>query len=199
MNGKELLFATTNLGKFREAQDVALQYAVELCGFDQVNRELKSEPPKICETGRSYEENALLKARACAAWSGIPTIADDSGIELAELGGLPGVFTSRFGVKRVISSLGKERCYQAVMVCCVAYVEPRGRTVTVSKRLPGYLTVGVDSRGPLDPLPFSKLFTPVGSVQSLAELLAAGGFLSHRGQALAGLFAALSLSEVYSD
>jgi len=191
MKGSRLLFATTNQGKLHEAQLTARRFGVELYGLNGVQREGIREPPMVSEGEPSYQANAVRKARAYAAWAGVPTLADDSGLEVEQLGGLPGVFTARFGVDRVKQLLQYQRSCDATFMCSIAYVEPGGRTVAVTKSLAGVVDVSRVADGPRGPLPYSHLFIPSGQAQSLAELVTSAGYSSHRGEALAALFQSL--------
>lgn len=192
MKGSRLLFATTNQGKLLEAQLTAHRFGVDLYGLSEVSGRGLLEPPLVPEGEPSYEANAVRKATAYAAWAGVPTLADDSGLEIEQLGGLPGVFTARFGVDRVKQLLRPQRSCDATFVCCIAYVEPRGRAIPVTKRLTGVVDVSETLGIPQGSLPYSNLFTPTGETRSLAHLVASAGYRSHRGEALAALLAALS-------
>jgi XTP/dITP diphosphohydrolase len=89
---RRLLVATRSRHKLRELRELlALGDGVELVSPDDVG--IEGEPD---ETGSTFETNARLKARYYAARSGLPTLADDSGIEVEALGGLPGVHTRRY-------------------------------------------------------------------------------------------------------
>jgi XTP/dITP diphosphohydrolase len=83
-----LLIATTNGAKVREYRRLLGDMAIELVAPEA--------PPEVEETGTTFEANALLKARAYAAWSGLPSLADDGGIEIDALGGEPGVRSARW-------------------------------------------------------------------------------------------------------
>jgi XTP/dITP diphosphohydrolase len=192
MRGARLLFATTNQGKLHEVQLAARRFSVELYGLNGVQRKGVREPPVVSEGEPSYQANAVRKARAYAAWAGVPTLADDSGLEVEQLGGLPGVFTARFGFDRVKQLLQHQRSCDATFVCSIAYVEPGGRTVVVTKSLAGVVDVSRVADGPQGPLPYSHLFLPRGETRPLAELVTSAGYSSHRGAALAALFEALS-------
>ncbi|MQA30428.1 MAG: non-canonical purine NTP pyrophosphatase [Luteitalea sp.] len=87
-----LLVATTNRGKLREIRDLLADLPIELATLDEVPR---SEAPE--ETGRTFAENAQLKARHYASATGLLTVAEDSGLEIDALGGAPGVGSARFG------------------------------------------------------------------------------------------------------
>jgi XTP/dITP diphosphohydrolase len=88
----DLLIATTNLGKLREIKEI-------LAGLPVVLRSI-SEWPEVAppeETGRTFAENARLKALHYSVATGMPTVAEDSGLEIDALGGAPGVQSARFG------------------------------------------------------------------------------------------------------
>lgn len=90
---KEILFATNNQGKVRE-----LKEAFKTAGVDldiKTNSDLDN-PPHVAETGKTFEPNAKLKAHALAEYSGLATIADDSGLMVDALDGAPGVRSARY-------------------------------------------------------------------------------------------------------
>jgi XTP/dITP diphosphohydrolase len=88
-----LLLASANQGKLRELRTILAGLPVELVGLTQAGL---GDPPEVEETGATFLENALLKARAYAAWSGRAAVADDSGLEVDALGGAPGVRSARY-------------------------------------------------------------------------------------------------------
>jgi XTP/dITP diphosphohydrolase len=85
-----LVLATRNDGKLRELARI-LGHEVRLAGLDAF-----PGAPDVPETGATFEENALLKARATAAYTGLPAVADDSGLCVDALGGMPGVLSARW-------------------------------------------------------------------------------------------------------
>jgi XTP/dITP diphosphohydrolase len=89
--GDALLLATTNPGKIREIRDVLAGLPVRVLTLDAV-----PQMPPPDETGRTFAENAALKARAYAAFSGLATVAEDSGLAIDALGGRPGVESARY-------------------------------------------------------------------------------------------------------
>jgi XTP/dITP diphosphohydrolase len=95
----ELALATRNEGKIREILQICADWPVRWA----MAREIEGGPehhaatwPEVQETGQTYLENALLKARAAARGAGVPAVADDSGIEVDALGGEPGLRSARF-------------------------------------------------------------------------------------------------------
>jgi XTP/dITP diphosphohydrolase len=122
-----MLLATTNPGKIREILRVLEDVPVEI-------RTLADLPPvaEPRETGRTFAENALLKARYYAAASRLPTIAEDSGLEIDALGGRPGVESARYPgatypakFRNLYRELAEvPRPWTARYVCSVAVVDP---------------------------------------------------------------------------
>jgi XTP/dITP diphosphohydrolase len=88
-----LLLASANPGKLRELRAILAGLPVELVGLADAGL---GRPPEVAETGATFLENALTKARAYAAWSGLAAVADDSGLEVDALGGAPGVHSARY-------------------------------------------------------------------------------------------------------
>jgi XTP/dITP diphosphohydrolase len=88
-----LLLASANQGKLRELRTILAGLPVELVGLTEAGL---GDPPEVEETGDTFLENARIKARAYAAWSGRAAVADDSGLEVDALGGAPGVRSARY-------------------------------------------------------------------------------------------------------
>src|SRR5204863_6707290 len=87
----KLLVATTNAGKLAEIAAFLEPLKVEILSLGDLHR-----PPAVIEDGETFAANALKKARTLAAFSGIATLADDSGLEVDALGGAPGVHSARY-------------------------------------------------------------------------------------------------------
>ncbi len=88
----QLLVATNNPGKLKEYRDLLLRLAVEIITLDEAGIDFVPE-----ETGATFEENAIIKAGAFFELSRLPTLADDSGLEIDFLSGAPGVLSARYG------------------------------------------------------------------------------------------------------
>jgi XTP/dITP diphosphohydrolase len=89
---RQLLVATHNQGKVKEFAEMLADLEIEWLSLDEVG-----VTEDVAETGITFRENALLKARAYAAATGLLTLADDSGLEVDALDGEPGVYTARYG------------------------------------------------------------------------------------------------------
>ncbi len=85
-----IVIASSNAGKLRELRQILSTLGAEIEAQSEFNT------PEVAETGLSFVENAIIKARQACKYSGFPAIADDSGIEVDALGGQPGVFSARF-------------------------------------------------------------------------------------------------------
>jgi XTP/dITP diphosphohydrolase len=92
-----LLIGSNNTNKIKELTAAAKDFTIKLISPEQLRAERKlTRPPVPLETAATYEENAKIKARAFSLWSGLPVIADDSGLEVDALGGRPGVHSGRY-------------------------------------------------------------------------------------------------------
>jgi len=150
------------------------------------------------ETGTTFAENALGKARAAAEALGVPVIADDSGIESAALGGRPGVYSARFAGQDATDEQNLDKLLREApagsalaYVCVIALVDPAAGTEELFEgRCTGTLAAAPHGDGGFgyDPafLPDDEIPPPAG--RTMAELTRAEkGAISHRGRAAARL------------
>jgi len=124
---KQLLICTHNQGKFIEISDLLKDLPVELISLDQAKIKLDVE-----ETGQTYEENALLKAKTYGEMSDLISIADDTGLEIEALNGAPGVHSKRYfnadGEERnrlLLKQIGNNPNKHAEFVASVAVFNPK--------------------------------------------------------------------------
>ncbi len=178
-----LLIATTNAGKQREFRRLLAQLPAELVTPDEIGLDLQVDEPH-----ETYAENAIVKAEAYAGASGLPSLADDSGIEIAALDWGPGVRSARWGggrnAERVLEALGAEPDRRARMVCVVAVAIPPRASVTATFQGVVGGSVALEQRGGggfgYDPI----FLLPSGT--TMAELPEpAKDRVSHRGRAVA--------------
>lgn len=184
-----IVLATRNAGKIAELRRI-------LSGFDVVGLEEFPSIGEVAETGVTFEENALLKAHAVAKGSGLPAVADDSGLCVDVLNGMPGVFSARWagnhGDDRAnldlllaqISDVPAERL-SAHFACAAALALPSGEYRVVEGTLPGRLVMtprGSNGFG------YDPIFVPDGDERTTAEMTAEEkDAISHRGRAFRGL------------
>jgi XTP/dITP diphosphohydrolase len=135
--GDTLLVATTNPGKIREIRDILDDLPIRLLTL----ADLSSDVPAPDETGRTFAANAAIKGLAYAEASGLPTVAEDSGLEIDALGGRPGVESARYpgqDYAERFQNLYRElaphpRPWTARFVCSLAFVPvpPAGQRLDV--------------------------------------------------------------------
>jgi XTP/dITP diphosphohydrolase len=190
-----LLLATANAKKLVELQrilDAALGTSrVELVGTGDF-----PDYPDVPETGLSFGENALIKARAGVALTGLPTVADDSGLAVDALNGMPGIFSARWAgghgddvanlelVLAQISDLADDQRGGA-FVCAAALVLPNGREHLVEGRMVGRILRSTRGDGGFG---YDPIFLADGQEKTNAELAPAEkDAISHRGKAFRAL------------
>lgn len=198
MAESKLLVASRNAKKLHELRrvlDAAGVSGVELVGLDEV-----PEFPEAPETGATFEENALAKARDGAAATGLPCVADDSGIEVDALNGMPGVLSARWSgvhgqddantelLLAQLADVPDERRGAGFVSAC-ALVVPGGSESVVRGEWRGVI-----ARSPLgeNGFGYDPVFVPEGDGRSAAELSPEEkDAASHRGRALTLLIPAL--------
>ncbi|WP_157249977.1 RdgB/HAM1 family non-canonical purine NTP pyrophosphatase [Nonomuraea typhae] len=185
----KIILATRNAGKIAELRRI-------LDGFDIVGLEEFPEIEDVVETGVTFEENALLKAVAVARASGLPAVADDSGLCVDVLNGMPGVFSARWSgrhgadeanIDLLLAQVGDvpDHLLTAYFACCAALALPTGETRVAGGTLPGSLIrVRRGSQG----FGYDPIFVPDGDVRTTAELSPEEkDAISHRGRAFRAL------------
>jgi len=200
-----IVLATRNAAKLRElarilgAEDSASQddapqdrgEQIRLAGLDEF-----PGAPDVPETGATFEENALLKARAIADYAGLPAVADDSGLCVDALNGMPGVLSARWAGRHGDDQANLELVLAQVtdvpdtrlgarFVCAAALVVPGGAEWVVTGQVEGRLIRAPRGRGGFG---YDPIFLPDGFSQTTAEMTAeAKDAISHRGRAFRAL------------
>ena len=187
-----LVLATRNPGKLRELSRI-LGGQVRLTGLDSF-----PGAPDVPETGATFEENALIKAHAIARHTGLPAVADDSGLCVDALNGMPGVLSARWAGRHgddqanldlVLAQMADvpDARRGAQFVCAAALVAPRAgaREWVVTGQVAGRLTREPRGSGGFG---YDPIFLPDGFTQTTAEMTAeAKDAISHRGRAFRAL------------
>ena len=183
----ELVIASGNADKVREFRAALSALPLSLLSAQDVD--LKGFPP---EDGSTYAENAAVKARYAAVKTGLPSLGDDSGLEVAALNGAPGLYSARYGG---LSSSAERLTYllrqlqnvpqparSARFVCALALALPTGKTHTFHGACAGHILFsprGADGFG------YDPVFYSLDLGQTFAEASAADKErVSHRGRAL---------------
>jgi XTP/dITP diphosphohydrolase len=184
-----LLLATRNQGKLVELRRM-------LSGFDVVGLADVPDFPEAPETGATFAENALAKAHDAAAATGLPSVADDSGLAVDALNGMPGVLSARWSgrhgddranLELLLAQVGDvpDERRGAAFVCAAALVVPGGPETVVHGAWTGRLTRaprGTNGFG------YDPIFVPDGETRTSAELSAdEKDAASHRARALQAL------------
>lgn len=185
---KRLLVATRNRGKLKEIRAI-LDGLVEelLCAVDL------PELPETVEDGATFVDNALKKAREACLASGLPVLADDSGLVVDGLDGRPGVLSARFAGPTADDAANNRKLLaelallpmasrKAAFVCVMAFVHPDGTEQAFQGMVSGRILDGLRGEGGFG---YDPLFLVDGFQQTMAELsLEEKNHISHRGQAL---------------
>lgn len=191
----ELVLATRNPGKVREMAALLADLGVTM-------RSLFDVPgaPEVEEDGRTFAENAVKKAETIARFTGLPALADDSGLEVDALGGAPGVFSARYAGEGASDAANNEKLLAALAGvpaerrtaryrCVLALAAPGMPTVTVEGVCEGRIAEQPRGTGGFG---YDPLFYLPGRGKTMAELRPEEkNAISHRGQALRRLKALL--------
>ena len=185
---RKIIFATTNKNKIREVNMMMEGFDVKLIPLSELGIDVDIE-----ETGTTFEENAIIKAKAICDMTGEIALADDSGLEVDYLDGAPGVYSSRFLgedtpyevkndyiIEKLKDAKGKER--SARFACAMAMVFPDGDVETCYGTIEGL--IGYEQRGTngfgYDPI----VYVPEYEMTTGEMTPQLKNSISHRGKAL---------------
>ena len=182
----KLVLASQNKKKLVEMNDILSGLGIEVCSQAEAGVNLEPE-----ETGTTFEENSLIKARAVMEASGLPAIADDSGLCVDALKGAPGVYSARYGgdglddvaryrllLENMQGQMPRTAKFVSVITCCF----PNGDVITARGECPGTIAFAAMGEGGFgyDPQyilpPLKKTFAQLTPEEKNA--------ISHRGKAL---------------
>jgi XTP/dITP diphosphohydrolase len=198
LGGETLVIATHNAGKLKEISALLAPYGQSCISAASLGL------PEPDETGKTFVENALIKARAAAESSGLPALADDSGLCVAALDGAPGVYTANWAERQwfegppgrdwymamgklegLLAQKGPEVDRNCWFACVLAIAWPDGESVVYEGRADGTLTW--PPRGALG-FGYDPVFVPAGGTQTFAEIEPEEKHrISHRADAFAKL------------
>ncbi|MDO5418212.1 MAG: RdgB/HAM1 family non-canonical purine NTP pyrophosphatase [Lachnospiraceae bacterium] len=185
---EKIVFATGNEGKMREIRLILSDLGMEICSMKEAGAE-----PEICEDGKTFGENAEIKALAVWRMTGGIVLADDSGLVVDYLGGEPGIYSARYLgedtsyevknqviIDRLKDAKAEERA--ARFVCNIAAVLPDGRVLHTEETMEGLIAEQPAGNGGFgyDPI----LYIPQFGVTSAELSIEQKNQISHRGKAL---------------
>ena len=187
----KIVFATANEGKVKEIKEILKDFPIEVVSMKEMGITADIE-----EDGTTFEENSLIKARALSKLTGLPALADDSGLEVDYLNGEPGIYSARYLgrdtdydyknnyiINKLSEAQDKER--SARFVCVISLVLPDGREFVergVVEGLIGYEQKGESGFG-YDPIFYLPEYGKTSAELSPEEK----NKISHRGKALSAM------------
>lgn len=188
MADKRIVFATGNAGKMKEIREILSDLELEVVSMKEIGVDIPIE-----EDGTTFEENALIKARAVARQCGEIVLADDSGLEVDYLNGEPGIYSARYMGEETPYSIKNANiigCLEGIpdekrtarFVCAIAAVFPDGQEMVTSGEIEG--RIGYEEKGKngfgYDPIFYVPEFGRTTAELSDEEK----NSISHRGRAL---------------
>jgi len=190
---RTIALATQNKGKISEFERLLAEYAsdIQVLGLSDF-----PDMPDVEEMGSTFAENSLLKARAVSAFTGLPALADDSGLCVDVLGGAPGIYSARYSgvhgddaanIRRILSELENQENRSAHFICVVAMTFPSEDPRSEIEIIREGKLLGSIVRQPLGQAGFGydPIFLPDGYELTLGEFGAGEkDRISHRGKAL---------------
>lgn len=179
LGSEKLVIATHNAGKLKEISALLAPFGIECISAGALGL------PEPAETGTTFVENALIKARAASEACGLPALADDSGLSVTALGGRPGVYTADWAerqwfegepgrdwfmamgkVEGMLQALGSEVDRSCWFSCVLAIAWPDGESAVYEGRVDGTLTW--PPRGAMG-FGYDPVFVPLGDTRTFAE------------------------------
>jgi len=183
---EKFVLATHNPGKLREMREILSELGVEVVSPEELGLTVDVE-----ETGETFAENAMLKAKAVCAQTGLPAIGDDSGLCVDVLNGGPGVYSARYGGesisdeernKLLLESVKGQGRRDAHFTCAIACAFPNGDTLTAEEQCNGvisYIPMGTGGFG------YDPVFNYPPKLKTFAQMTPEEkSEVSHRGKAL---------------
>lgn len=193
MTLSEVVFASHNAGKIKEIKELLQPFGIN------VKSALDMELPDVEETGSTFAENSLLKSQTIAELTGLPCIADDSGLCVDALNGAPGVYSARYapnrdfdkGMEKLLAEMAQSpnKSRKAHFSCVISLAFPNGGYELFEGRVDGHIATEKQGNGGFG---YDQLFIPDGFAKSFAQMSKdEKNQVSHRGRAVEKLKAYL--------
>jgi non-canonical purine NTP pyrophosphatase, rdgB/HAM1 family len=190
----QTILASNNSKKIAELAAILARFGMEI----KAQRDYGIE--EIPETGLTFIENALIKARHAARQSGLPAIADDSGLCVPALGGAPGIYSARYSGegddgnnRKLLAALENVQDRRAYYVCLIVYLRHADDPLPIIAQGLWHGTIALEARGD-GGFGYDPLFVPAGDSRTAAEYpVDEKNAVSHRARALA------TFAELYTD
>lgn len=186
MKLEEIVFASHNEGKIKEIKKLLAPYGIK------VKSALDMDLPDVEETGKTFEENSLLKSRTIAKLVNMPCLADDSGLCVDALNGAPGVYSARYapnrdfdkGMEKLLAEMEKSpnKSRNAHFSCVISLAWPDGQYKVFAGQVDGKIALHKMGAGGFG---YDPLFVPEGFTSSFAQMSQEEkNKISHRGRAV---------------
>lgn len=186
MKLEEIVFASHNEGKIKEIKKLLAPYGIK------VKSALDMNLPDVEETGKTFEENSLLKSRTIAKLVNMPCLADDSGLCVDALDGAPGVYSARYapnrdfdkGMEKLLAEMEKSpnKSRNAHFSCVISLAWPDGQYKVFAGQVDGKIAFHKMGAGGFG---YDPLFVPEGFTSSFAQMSQEEkNKISHRGRAV---------------
>lgn len=186
MKLEEIVFASHNEGKIKEIKKLLAPYGIK------VKSALDMNLPDVEETGKTFEENSLLKSRTIAKLVNMPCLADDSGLCVDALNGAPGVYSARYapnrdfdkGMEKLLAEMEKSpnKSRNAHFSCVISLAWPDGQYKVFAGQVDGKIAFHKMGAGGFG---YDPLFVPEGFTSSFAQMSQKEkNKISHRGRAV---------------
>lgn len=186
MKLEEIVFASHNEGKIKEIKKLLAPYGIK------VKSALDMNLPDVEETGKTFEENSLLKSRTIAKLVNMPCLADDSGFCVDALNGAPGVYSARYapnrdfdkGMEKLLAEMEKSpnKSRNAHFSCVISLAWPDGQYKVFAGQVDGKIAFHKMGAGGFG---YDPLFVPEGFTSSFAQMSQEEkNKISHRGRAV---------------
>lgn len=186
MKLEEIVFASHNEGKIKEIKKLLAPYGIK------VKSALDMNLPDVEETGKTFEENSLLKSRTIAKLVNMPCLADDSGLCVDALNGAPGVYSARYapnrdfdkGMEKLLAEMEKSpnKSRNAHFSCVISLAWPDGQYKVFAGQVDGKIAFHKMGAGGFG---YDPLFVPEGFTSSFAQMCQEEkNKISHRGRAV---------------
>ena len=193
MTLSEVVFASHNAGKIMEIKELLQPFGIN------VKSALDMKLPDVEETGSTFAENSLLKSQTIAELTGLPCIADDSGLCVDALNGAPGVYSARYapnrdfdkGMEKLLAEMAQSpnKSRKAHFSCVISLAFPNGGYELFEGRVDGHIAAEKQGNGGFG---YDPLFIPDGFAKSFAQMSKdEKNQVSHRGRAVEKLKAYL--------
>lgn len=179
---KKIIFASHNQGKIREIKEILAPFGVEVVSDLSL--------PDVEETGTTFAENAILKAETISQATGLPCLADDSGLCVNALNGRPGVYSARYapnrdfnkGMELMLEEMQDKKDRSAYFICVLALAIPNKETKTFEGIVNGNIALKQEGNGGFG---YDPIFIPEGFEHSFGTFSPAEkAKISHRARAL---------------